>query len=382
MTGRGCERNETFRAPACDSLPGSAPSNITTALKCLWNVRGTEIITLICGPSYLECTQHGGSGGKYTTDVRSLFIFSDQPNVSNVCLNWLDWQNLRTPLMWLVWARECVTGPKSLRMAVFLYIVSQRIQAVSTWADHFGPNDMAWQQNNPKGTWGSFLEPGPNYNTGQKNQTTPHLIGFFSFMVLYMVIQSWDGGKQNPCSLLDPKHSPNCHCMVSSICRWNILKERNRKLHTALSDKHTMIHQGEERHYFYTLVLQAFYLKRLLQHCIDISVTQSANNVILAKRVRKCFHVSSTTSLMQSASRYSFHLLFWIERALWVPQQQMQRDDPAETTPVNRSFQSCSVSRSSEMSGFSGLFWFGVCFMRLLSGLWPSTHTHTHMWHL
>lgn len=34
-------------------------------------------------------------------------------------------------------------GQKSLRTAVFLYIVFQHIQAVSTWVDHFGPNDMA-----------------------------------------------------------------------------------------------------------------------------------------------------------------------------------------------------------------------------------------------
>lgn len=97
-------------------------------------------------------------------------------------------------------------GPKACGPQ-FLYIISQHIQTVSTWVDHFGPNDMAWQQNNPKGTWGSFFGPGPNYNTGQKNQTAPHLIGFFSFLVLYIAIQSWDGGKQNPCSLLDPKHS-------------------------------------------------------------------------------------------------------------------------------------------------------------------------------
>lgn len=36
-----------------------------------------------------------------------------------------------------------VTSTKILWLAVFLYIVSQHIQAVSTWVDHFGPNDIA-----------------------------------------------------------------------------------------------------------------------------------------------------------------------------------------------------------------------------------------------
>lgn len=151
-------------------------------------------------------------------------FFSDHPNVKHVghCLNRLDWQDLRTPLMWLCMSHRVCNKSQKLVDGRFS-IVSQHIQALSTWADHFGPNDMTWQQNNPKGTWGRFLESGPNYNTGQKNQTALHLIGFFSFMVLYIAIQSWDGGKQNPGSLLDPKHSSNCYCMVSYSCRRTIL---------------------------------------------------------------------------------------------------------------------------------------------------------------
>lgn len=61
-------------------------------------------------------------------------------------------------------------------MAVFLYIIAQHIQAVSTWADRFGPNDMGNKTTQMVlQELFFFLETGPNYNTGQKNQTTPSL---------------------------------------------------------------------------------------------------------------------------------------------------------------------------------------------------------------
>lgn len=118
-------------------------------------------------PSFWECTQYVVSGWMYITDVKSSFIFPDHPNVKHfhLCLNRPDWQNLKTPLMWLCMSQRVCYQAQKLADCSF----SLHIQAVSTWEDHFGPNDMAWQQNNPKGTWGSFLESGPNYNMGQKN---------------------------------------------------------------------------------------------------------------------------------------------------------------------------------------------------------------------
>ena len=91
----------------------------------------------------------------YITDVRRPFVFSDHLNVKHVChcSKRFDWQNLRTPLMRLCMSqRGVLQGPKRLWTEVFLYIISQHIQAVSTWEDHFGPNDMARQQKPPKGT--------------------------------------------------------------------------------------------------------------------------------------------------------------------------------------------------------------------------------------
>ena len=101
---------------------------------------------------------------------------------------------------------ESIAEPNHLWTAVFLYIISQHIQALSTWEDRFGPNDMAWQQNNPKGTWGSFWELGPNCNMAQKNQTAPALnwLLFFHGPIHGHSIMRWRQTKNPLLSLLDP----------------------------------------------------------------------------------------------------------------------------------------------------------------------------------
>lgn len=71
LTGCGCEWNLTFRATACDSFPASAPSKVKEALKCLWNVQGTKIITQIFVP---ECCME--SWVDYTSQMLDIHAFS------------------------------------------------------------------------------------------------------------------------------------------------------------------------------------------------------------------------------------------------------------------------------------------------------------------
>lgn len=200
----------TIKGNRSSEVPLECPRNQNNCSHFIW-------------PSFQECTQYRVSGWMYITDVRSLFSPMLECETCSSLFEpaWL--AAFKDSTHEAVYETQSVLHClQSLWTEVFLYIISQHIQAVSTWADRFGPNDMAWQQNNPKGTWGGFLEPGPNYNTAQKNQTAPALnwLLFFHAPIDGHSIMRW---RQTKPLLLDPKHSSNCHCMVSYSCSWTIL---------------------------------------------------------------------------------------------------------------------------------------------------------------
>lgn len=130
----------------------------------------------------------------YITDVRSLFVFSDHhPHVKHVhhCLDQLDWQNLRTPLMCLCMnQRVCYKAHKLVDSSFSLHNLS-----TYSGSEHLGGSFwplMIWPDNKTtqKVLEEVFWSLGLITTWDKKIKTAPHLIGFFSFMVLYMAIQS------------------------------------------------------------------------------------------------------------------------------------------------------------------------------------------------